>query len=66
MMDPKQVVVFSDQVQLKKLLVHFSTEKFELFVRLLDEVCSQTGYGSVDIVISEGRIQNIKIVKSFK
>lgn len=38
----------------------------DLLATLLHEVINGTGYGAVEVIVADGRIQNIKMVKSYK
>ena len=53
------------QRQAAELLVVLGPERLALLVRLLHEVQADTGFGDVKIVVCAGRVERIKVERSY-
>ena len=51
---------------MRVLLLQLGEKRLNLLVDLIKEVQDQSGYGGVEIVLAGGKVQTIKMIKSFK
>ena len=51
---------------MRKFVRSFSFLQLETLDRALEEAKSVTGFGSVEIIVAEGSVRNIKVSKSFR
>lgn len=50
----------------KRLLLLLGDAHAELLAELLETILDDTGYGGVEIVVADGRIQTMKLTKSYR
>jgi hypothetical protein len=53
-------------VAMQRMLVLMKMEHVTLLLELLETIMGGSGYGGVEIVVSEKRIQTLKLTQSFK
>lgn len=62
----KQRAVYSAGDVVSAALRMFELEWLALLLKLFDDVRESSGYGGLEIIISDGKVQSIKKVESYK
>ena len=53
-------------VAMLRLLALLKMEHVALLLELLETILGDTGYGGVEIVVADGRVQSMKLTKSYR